>query len=403
MANDLASVAENITFFGQEVLSQLKVNLVAVNTVRRDYRGAASAAGSIVQVPTIDILGSPTERAIGAALTPTDLGSAYFNVTMVQIIQAIKIDSLQRMFENVDTWMEAAGRLGYKLAKAADKKVLDLWYKVPYRTGDVDGTALFDGTNDIDYLADATRILVGNAAPIEPGRMHVLLNAREAYNIRKLASYKNAYQAGSAAGRTSGLLGNILGWDLHETQQVSNAPNIIANDDVSLTVTGAHSKGATSLVLGAAGTGTMRKGQILSIAGVTNEAGNPVGFSVQADAAISANAVTVTIFPPLPKALAGSDVVTLSATGTTAVPSENLAYHGDFALFVARPERPLTAGGVNTYTAADPDTGLSVRFSTEARTVGGSGDAMMEYLTGSLCVGVDVVRPDLAVRLEGQT
>src|SRR5262249_42870316 len=133
MSNDFSSVAENIVFFGQEVLYQLKSKLVAVNTVRRSYRGAASAPGSIVEVPLIDILGDPAERSVQGALTATDVASSAVRVTMVQIIQAIKVDNLTRTFENVDTMTEAASRLGYKLAKAADKKVTSLWYKFPYR------------------------------------------------------------------------------------------------------------------------------------------------------------------------------------------------------------------------------------------------------------------------------
>ena len=69
MSNELgtAGIAEDFIFFGSEVLSQFQSRLKLVSTVRRDYQGSSQAPGSTIQVPSIKISGSATERSIGDA------------------------------------------------------------------------------------------------------------------------------------------------------------------------------------------------------------------------------------------------------------------------------------------------------------------------------------------------
>jgi hypothetical protein len=82
-------------------------------------------------------------------------------------------------------------------------------------------------------------------------------------------------------------------------------PKISQLTDLAATVTGAHSAGAVSVILGGLQTtGTIENGQEFTIANTR------LHYRVTTDAAIASNASTVTIYPPLECALTNGTVVT---------------------------------------------------------------------------------------------
>jgi len=84
-------------------------------------------------------------------------------------------------------------------------------------------------------------------------------------------------------------------------------------DDLSGTVNGAHSEAATSLVLAGLGTGSIEMGQEFTIADERSRA----IYIVTANATISTNAATISIWPPLESSVATSTVVTFISSTLT--------------------------------------------------------------------------------------
>ncbi len=393
MANALNSVAEDLTFFGQEVLYQLQNNLKLVPTVSRSYRGAEAAPGSIVQVPLIDVSGSAATRAVQGAVTAADVTSSYVNVTMQQIYKAVSIDNLSRTFANVDLMSETAYRIAYLVAEKADSIVAALWNKIPYEAGEVDGTGFFNSTDDTDHLAEILKQLVANKAPTD--NLSFVMNPSEALNLRKLSSYKQAYFSGDGGeGRRTGDLKPILGFKLYESQQIANATlSTAAQWGTTPAAAAGSAVGASTISLNALGTGTIKAGPTL----VHTASGN--SYSVTADATITSNAAVVSVFPKVRSTITTSD--TFTKTNHSAAGSMNFAYHRDAILAVARPQAAFASGsGVTSVVATDPQTGLSIRLSHQSTLIGNPG--MQEAIVADLVFGADVVRPEFIVKGTGQ-
>jgi hypothetical protein len=392
MSNTLSSVAEDLTFFGQEVLYQLQNNLKLVPTVRRNYRGAEAAPGSHIQIPLVDVSGSASTRAVQGAATASDVSSSYVTVDMQQIYKAVTIDNLSRTFANVDLMSETAYRIAYLVAEKADSIVAALWNKVPYEAGSADGTGFFATTPDTDHLAEILKQLVANKAPTD--NLSFVMNPSEALNLRKLASYKQAYFSGDGGeGRRTGDLKPIYGFKLFESQQIGNATLATTSQWGTPIASGGSAVGASTIALSGLGSGTIPAGSYLKHTASGQQ------YVVSATATISGNAATVTVFPKVRSTVTTSDAFTF--TGHSAAGSMNLAYHQDAILAVARPSSAFAAGsGVTSVVAQDPQTGLGIRISHQSTLLGNPG--MQEVIVADLVFGADVVRPEFIVKGTGQ-
>lgn len=394
MSNNLGSVAEDLTYFGSEVLSQLQNRLTLVQTVRRSYQGAEESAGSNVQIPYITISGGATARAIGGAATASDVDAQYTTVVLGQIYQAASIDNLQKTFQNIDLMAETAARLAYNLAAASDSKIAALWNEIPNEVGTLDGTSIFNATDDINVFAAARKKLSANQAPLDLNNIHAVINPSEAYALRTLTSYKQANFSGTAEGRRTGDLYDTFGFQIHESQQIQDATLSVAAEWLSPgAVVGAFAKGASAVAINSVGVGTIKKGSTFTI--------GTAAYSVTADATITANAATVSIYPKLKVALVGGEAVT--AVVHSADASMNLMYHSDAFLFVARPSAAFAQGsGVTSVVVRDPQTGLGLRVSHQSQLLGSAGVAMTESILVDIVCGAKTVRPEWAIKATGQ-
>ena len=394
MSNNLGSVAEDLTYFGSEVLSQLQNRLTLVQTVRRSYQGAEESAGSNVQIPYITISGGATARAIGGAATASDVDAQYTTVVLGQIYQAASIDNLQKTFQNIDLMAETAARLAYNLAAASDSKIAALWNEIPNEVGTLDGTSIFNATDDINVFAAARKKLSANQAPLDLNNIHAVINPSEAYALRTLTSYKQANFSGTAEGRRTGDLYDTFGFQIHESQQIQDATLSVAAEWLSPgAVVGAFAKGASAVAINSVGVGTIKKGSTFTI--------GTAAYSVTADATITANAATVSIYPKLKVALVGGEAVT--AVVHSAAASMNLMYHSDAFLFVARPSAAFAQGsGVTSVVVRDPQTGLGLRVSHQSQLLGSAGVAMTESILVDIVCGAKTVRPEWAIKATGQ-
>lgn len=399
MSNALSNVADALTVIGRSTLYHLESALILASRVTRAYGGAANAGagdyGSSVQIADLQIVGDAQTRSIGGAATASDVVAMTRNINFTHYYIGTSTDNIQTMVSSVPVMVDLGRQLAYKLALKLDGTIAALHASVPYEVGPLDGTTAF--ATDADVVSQARRILAENQCPID-GNLFLALNTKESYNLRKLSLLTVYSNSGDASTLRAGLPGNLFGFEVGETQQIANAT--LTQADISWTVTGAHARGVTSLVTGAQGVGTVPAGMTFKIAGVTNATAHDVRFAVAADATISGSAATLSIYPALPVALSGGEVIT--AISHSAASSQNLAFHRDAILAVAQAPPPWPAGsGVTSVVVDDPQTAFALRLSMKSNLLGGSNVAFHTELVADVWYGARLIRPEFAVKIAG--
>jgi hypothetical protein len=185
---------------------------------------------------------------------------------------------------------------------------------------------------------------------------------------------------------------------------VSTMPPTLEGDAIlapsgTKTVGGTPLKNTTAIALNtsAAQTETLHKGQVVAITDTTT--GITERYTITADAAASGNNwPTVNISPRLRRDLGASStwalVSTVGLVGSVPSYQADLAFHKNAFAAVTVSLPMYTDGGIQMYTANDPDTGLSVRARKFA-----DGHAAERYIVLDMWGGVACLDPDLALRV----
>lgn len=396
MANALSAIGSSLTLYGRVLLDALSNRLAMLDRVTTSYSlPPGGVYGSTVQIPDLDVIGAAAVRAIGGAATASDLVAGVRSLTIEQVYSGVTVENLDNFFASVDQMEQAATRTAYRVAEKVDAILCSKFNEIGNEVGPLDGTAAFSA---LTYISGAKMEMSKSQSPLDD--LHIVLNPAEANNLRLISNLYKVNEAGSPAGLADGKTNRIFGFEISESQQIQNATTTQA--DVAWSVTGAHARGATTLVTGDQGTGSVAAGMTFKIAGVNNTAGYPVRFVVTAVASITANAATLSIYPPLPIALSGTDVIT--AISHSAASSQNLAFHRDAILALAFAPEPFPEGsGVVSRVVRDEQTGLGIRISAESHALGGAGVAFTTDLVADIMFGAKVVRPQYACRITGAT
>lgn len=396
MANTLTTITTGLTTFGRVLLPELINQMVIARLVNRNYQGAGTMIGNVLEVPDLDISGNAAVRAIGGAAVASDLVSSKRSLTVQHIYQGFQVDNFEVLITSVPLMERASRRIAYNVARLCDATVLGLWNEIGTEVGTLDGTAAFLTT--INPLADARKAMMNNQSIMSP--LYAVICPSEAAALRKITNLYKVSEAGDNALLRSGVLGSLFGFEILESQNVANALTSVAAETATPgAIVGAHVIGATSISMNGLGAGSVKKGTTYSIVGVVNQTGNNVKFVVTADATITANAATVIAHPPLPVALAGAEVVNFIEH--TVIASQNICFAPDAILAVARAPQPFVGGGVVSVTVTDEQTGLGIRLSYESQVQGSAGNAFVEKVTADLYFGAKVVRPEFACRITG--
>jgi hypothetical protein len=128
------------------------------------------------------------------------------------------------------------------------------------------GTTPF--ASNLDSLITMRKILKSNGSPHVDAQFVGSSSAEE--NILKLSAIQQAYAAGGDDERRSGIIGKQFGFEIRTSAQIGvhekgNGANYATNTSLAM------AKGATQTVLsGGSGTGTIKKGDILSFASDTD-------------------------------------------------------------------------------------------------------------------------------------
>jgi hypothetical protein len=214
-------------------------------------------------------------------------------------------------------------------------------------------TTPFGTAADFSDFAQTRKILDDNGVP--QSDLQMVLGGAAIANIRgKQSVLFKANEAGTDAMLRRGILGEVEGWDIHNSAQVKTA--VTVGTAASATTDNAgYAVGATVLTLASAGTGTIIAGDIVTFAGDTEKY-----LVVSGDADVS-NGGTITIAEPgLRTAMsAATKAITVIAATT-----RNMFFHRSAIQLATRapamPEGGDSADQVEVI--VDPVSGIAYEF-----------------------------------------
>ena len=368
-------------------LQTLREFCVMPRLVNRDYSTAPAAQGETVnwQVPTAiaaqDVV--PSNVLVNAS-APTPLrASVTLNrwrevpVPMTDKVLSEIGDTGRSLY--IDEQIKA-------LANDINSFILSRFVGLHSLVG-TPGTSLFAGS---DYTArtvplrTAMRRLDDALAPGD-GRALVLHTSTYA-DILGIPEFIRVNESGREAALRSGVVGEILGFNVARDQQVpTHAATTLSAG--AATVNGVNAIGATTVSIAkATNAGTLIAGDIIQI-----NHGGAIGiqqYAVTANTTLIVGNTNVPINRGLVAATAGGEAVTLVAG---AAPYRvNLAFHRDALAFASR---PLTAEA-NTDTMmqiVDPVSGVAFRMELQRQ-------HRQTVLMFDCLYGASVLRPDLGIR-----
>jgi hypothetical protein len=269
----------------------------------------------------------------------------------------------------------------YALSNYIDQQLAALYKFVPWYV--TAGSA-----STVSDITTARQVLFDLGVPMEgPERMHIMIDGEQENQLLQLQAFSQQQGAGDVgvATQRTGTLGNKYGFEIFANQNVQAHTKGTASDTaLDIDNSAGYPKGATTINLSAAGTGTLVPGDVLTIAGDSQAyvVTNTVTASGSAYAGVG-------IFPALKKAVADAAVVTASLS----THRSSLAFHRSaFAIAMAPlPDQILDGLGIRTATVTHPRSGVSLRSRVYAMP-----NLSQVHVALDILFGVKVLDPNMA-------
>jgi hypothetical protein len=336
-------------FYAQEALILLEKALGMAGRIHRGYDEERKSfrKGSVIQIKK-----PSTFTAKDAPSTPQDLSTSYLNLNLDQWKEVkFTLTDQELAYTGEKIINDHIRPAAYALADDIDQKLAALYTDIPWYY-DLTGTLAAPKVSD---LTGPRRIMFDNAVPLTPGSIHYMVDGTLEEILINSSALAQAQGAGEIGTQTQmrGYLGYRYGMEVFANQNVQSHTKGTYADGSADGVVSAAVKGATSITItGTSITGTILKGDVISIAGDTQQ------YAATADATAAGNSITVSITPALAVATAGTEAATVELDDHTA----NLAFHRNaFALATAPLSEMGNELGAKIATITDPITGLSIR------------------------------------------
>lgn len=326
-------------------LPRLLENLVFPNLVHKDFSDTfAGNLGNKIQVRKPVILeGKDFDATSG--VDPQSIEETSVEVTLDKIADvSVDVSALEGATNINDINRQFIEPAAVALAQKINSDGLALYTDVPY----IGGTA---GTtpDELADLATVRKILNANKVPTSPRNAVWDVEADAAFTT--IPAIVNAEKSGTTQALREGAIGRIFGLENYMSQAVkAHTKGTLAAGGTGgkITVKTAVATAANKVVLdvtassGGTLTGTLKKGDILTIGGKT--------YTVTADATAADNEIEVDIYPAI---VVAADVEVTVLGNHTA----NLAFHPMAFAFVTRPL--VQPSGVESYVTSY--NGISLR------------------------------------------
>ncbi len=329
-----------------------------IPAVSRDSTAERAAIGQVVMSPVVGAL--PAEDLVAAAYADMAPSRPIGNVQMtIQKARSVPFG----ITGEESRGLQSAGTLGTinrdsivqafrTLTNEVESDLAALHVNASRAYGTYNVTP-FGTAADLSDFAQARKILDDNGVP--QADLHMVLGSSAVANIRgKQSGLFRVNEAGTDALLRRGALGEVEGFDLHNSGQVKKSVTAGTAASATTNTTG-YAIGATVLTLASAGTGAVIAGDIMTVPG------DPEKYVIASGDADVSNGGTITIAEPgLQKAIpAAATAITIIAATT-----RNMFFHRSAIQLAARapamPEGGDSADDVVLIT--DPYSGITYEF-----------------------------------------
>jgi hypothetical protein len=340
-----------------DVVSREMVGFIPA--VARDSQAERAALNQTIMSP---VVGAMTAEDINVGAYPADTPAQTIGNVSMTISKARSVPFGVTGEEN--RGLNTAGTMGTinrdRMAQAlrtltneveTDLAALHIYASRAYGTYN---TTPFGTAADLSDFAQARKILDDNGSP--QSDMHMVLGSTAVGNIRgKQSGLFKINEAGTDQLLRFGVLGDVMGFALHNSAQVKTAVTAGTNNGSAAVNNAGYAVGATTLTLASAGTGTIIAGDIITIAGDTNKY-----LVVTGDADVSGGGSIVIAEPGLRVAIAASQTVITTIAATT----RNMFFHRS-AIQLATRAPAMPDGGDSAddvMIVTDPVSGVAFEF-----------------------------------------
>lgn len=400
MATNATNTLLNIDMITAKALVILHQKLNFIGSINREYDSSfANTGAKIGDTLRIRLPNMYTVRQDTMTLAPQNTVEANTSLTVS------KISGVDMSFSDIDLTLKiddfAARYIEPAMAVIAadiESRSLQALYPLVYNQVNGQGSA-----QTFKNVLTARKMLLDNLTP-QSKQWQIRINTQD--NVDMVDSLKGLFQQSTQIARqyTDGVMGLSAGFEWAENTHLST---FTRSDGVNYAVNTTSTTGASTLAV-KTGTGTPKKGDVFTIAGVNRihpetkvDSGVLQQFVLTADAA-GAGSQTWNISPSVnfasphgardnvSKLPTANDLITFAGTASTATGS-SLAYSPDFATFASADL--IVPGGVDMASRGTKD-GISMRIVRQY-------DINNSFLPTRIDVlwGVAILRPQLAVRL----
>lgn len=363
-------------FYVQEALQQLYKALGMASRVYRAVEPKEQIKGA-----TVSFRRPATFVATDMPATQSDLPTESVNLTLNKwkgVVFGLTDKDLSLSAEQIISDHITPATVA--IADAIDQSLNTLYVDIPWVVAQTATPALAD-------IASVRKALFDNKVPLQDGKLHL-----EVDSTTELA-YLNALAAAGQQANTQdpalrrGSLGMLYGLEVFANQNTPSHTSGVAADATG-TVDGVNAVGATTILFSGVTAGiTWKAGDTFSIAGDSQR------YVFTADGTdADGSAASGTFAPPLKQATAGTEVITITLTGSAK--SQNLAFHENAFCLGMAPLSTMGDGlGARMATKTDPITGLSLRSR-----IWYDGTNAKVYVGLDALWGVKTLNPNMAVR-----
>ena len=340
-----------------DVVSREMVGFIPA--VARDSQAERAALNQTIMSP---VVGAMTAEDINVGAYPADTPAQTIGNVSMTISKARSVPFGVTGEEN--RGLNTAGTMGTinrdRMAQAirtltneveTDLAALHIYASRAYGTYN---STPFGTAADLSDFAQARKILDDNGSP--QSDMHMVLGSTAVGNIRgKQSGLFKINEAGTDQLLRFGVLGDVMGFALHNSAQVKTAVTAGTNNGSASTNNAGYAVGATTLTLASAGTGTIIAGDIITFAGDTNKY-----LVVTGDEDVSGGGSIVIAEPGLRVAIAASNTVITTVAATT----RNMFFHRS-AIQLATRAPAMPDGGDSAddvMIVTDPVSGIAFEF-----------------------------------------
>jgi hypothetical protein len=364
-----------------EAALALENELVFGNLVYRDLDDDVAPKGKgdtvTVKIPPSLV----AEEFNGSAITPLNLVEGSVSVVLDKILSvSTKLTSKELSLSVTDFNQLVTIPACKALARKVDQLIADLALDIPY-------TQIITSTPVVGDIAGLDRIMNQNKAPME--NRNLVLDPIGNSRFITLDAFLHSEKRGDTDAVKNANLGRVLGFDAYMSQQVNS--QVMGTWHKTNTLLTA-SAGATTGTYAAAGSGgTIKKGDLFTVAGIT---GTYVCTALST--AESDGTGTIAFYPAMASAATGSTFVvskvgmTATAPYTAGTMVNSIAFHKLAFCLATRPlEAPL--GGAQA--AVINYNGLSIRV-VYAYDI----DSKTNIISFDILCGVKTLSKELACR-----